>query len=67
MDGLYAVFQRNGYQWLRAIDPVTGLLGERTRLTYRYPERTQVFNGSVYYVYRPFESLQKRSIYRERL
>lgn len=64
---LYAVFERNGYQWLRTIDPVTGLLGERTRLTYRYPERTQVFNGSVYYVYRPFESLQKRSIYREKV
>ena len=66
-DGLYAVFQRNGHQWLRAIDPVTGLLGERTRLTYRYPERTQVFDGHVYYVYRPYESLQKRSIYRERI
>jgi len=64
---LYAVFQRNGYQWLRVIDPMTGLLGPRTRLTYRYPERTQVFNGSVYYVYRPFESLQKRSIYREKV
>lgn len=64
---LYAVFQRNGYQWLRVIDPVTGLLGERTRLTYRYPERTQVFDGHVYYVYRPFESLQKRSIYREKV
>lgn len=64
---LYAVFRRNGYQWLRAIDPVSGLLGQRTRLTYRYAERTQVFNGSVYYVYRPFESLQKRSIYREKI
>jgi hypothetical protein len=64
---LYAVFQRNGYQWLRVIDPVTGLLGQRTRLTYRYPERTQVFDGHVYYVYRPFESMQKRSIYREKV
>lgn len=64
---LYAVFQRNGYQWLREIDPVSGTMGGRTRLTYRYPERTQVFDGSVYYVYRPFESLQKRSIYREKL
>ena len=64
---LFAVFQRNGYQWLRAIDPVSGKLGERVRLTYRYPERTQVFDGHVYYVYRPFESLQKRSIYREKV
>lgn len=64
---LFAVFQRNGYQWLRSIDPVSGALGERMRLTYRYPERTQVFAGHIYYVYRPVESLQKRSIYRERL
>ncbi len=64
---LFAVFERNGYQWLRTIDPATGKLGERTRLSYRYPERTQVFDGHVYYVYRPFESLQKRSIYREKL
>lgn len=64
---LYAVFARNGQQWLRPIDPVTGRLGERKRITHRYPERLQVHGGAVYYVYRPVESLQKRSIYRERL
>lgn len=64
---LYAVFARNGQQWLRPIDPVTGTLGDRRRITYRYPERLQVHGGSAYYIHRPVESLQKRSIYRERL
>ena len=64
---LYAVFARNGQQWLRPIDPVTGTLGDRRRITYRYPERLQVHGGAAYYIHRPVESLQKRSIYRERL
>lgn len=64
---LFALFQHNGIQWVRPIDPVSGALGLRVRLTFRYPERTQVYGGHVYYVYRPVESLQKRTIYRERL
>lgn len=64
---LYAVFGRNGSLWLRPIDPVSGKLGNRVVVTYRYPERVQVFNDALYYVYRPYESLQKRSIYLERV
>lgn len=64
---LYAVFQRNGTCWLRAIDPVSGALAAKETVTYTYPERLQVHNGYLYYVYRPFESLQKKGIYRERL
>ncbi len=64
---LYAIFSRNGYQWLRSIDPVTGAMGDRRSIMYKYPERVQVHNDAIYYVYRPVESLQKRSIYRERI
>ncbi len=64
---LYAIFSRNGFQWIRCVDPITGVMGERRRITYKYPERVQVYSDAVYYVYRPQESLQKRSIYRERL
>ncbi|MBK9760278.1 MAG: hypothetical protein IPO90_10005 [Flavobacteriales bacterium] len=64
---LYAIFDRNGFFWLRPIDPVTGALGDRRRITYKYPERVQVYNDAVWYIYRPQESLQKRSIYREKL
>ena len=66
-EGLYALFRRNGKAWLRPIDPVSGTLGEAFRLTYPYPERVQVQGGKVYYIWRPYGSLQKRTIYRERL
>lgn len=66
-EGLYALFRRNGNVWLRPIDPVSGTLGEPFRLSYAYPERVQVRGGEVYYIWRPYGSLQKRTIYRERL
>ena len=62
---LYAVFARYARTWLCSVDPVTGKLGERSSITYPYPERLQVFGDAAYYVYRPYESLQKRTIYRE--
>lgn len=64
---LYAVYNRYGTTWLRAIDPVTGALGAPSRLTNEDPQRVQVHDGAVYYISRPFASLQKRTIYREPL
>lgn len=60
-------FQRNGHVWLRSVDPRTGALGPGHPLANTYPERVQVHGGSVYYIWRPYGSMQKRSIYRERL
>ncbi len=64
---VFAEFQRNGNTWLRRIDPVTGQLGTALRLSVPWPQRVQVHAGQVYYIWRPTGSLQKRSIYRERL
>lgn len=64
---IHALFQRNGRTWLRAIDPVSGRLGRPFHLTYRWPQRVQVHQDWVYYIWRPEGSLQKRTLYRERL
>ncbi|MFT3885861.1 MAG: hypothetical protein QM724_10655 [Flavobacteriales bacterium] len=64
---IYAASKRLGVVWLRAIDPVTGELGDRFRISSEYPERVQVHDGWVYYIHRPYGSLQKRTIYRERI
>lgn len=64
---LYAEYQRFGQGWLQRIDPHTGRTGAITRLTFKYPEKVQVHAGDVYYIHRPQGSLQKRTLYRERL
>lgn len=64
---VYAEFQRHGTTWLRSIDPVSGRLGDPYRLAVRYPGHVQVHAGMVYYIWRPYRSLQKRTLYRERM
>ncbi len=61
----FAVYERLGNAYLKQINLETGALGEAIQLTYRYPERINVYNGEVYYLYRPFESPQKKFLYRE--
>jgi hypothetical protein len=66
-DQVLVVFARNARTWIRTLDPTTGALGNSTPLTFPYPEELQVFDGWIYYVYRPYGSLQKRTLYRERI
>ncbi len=66
-DQVLVVFARNARTWIRTVDPSTGALGTSTPLTFPYPEELQVFDGWIYYVYRPYGSLQKRTLYRERI
>lgn len=61
----YAVYERLGKTYLKEINLETGETGEPLELTFRYPENINVYNGEVYYLYRPFESPQKKFLYRE--
>jgi hypothetical protein len=62
---VYAVFARGVKAWLRRVDTSTGVLGPVYAMTYRFPEDIQVNDGHIYYVYRPFGSTQRRTLYRE--
>jgi len=64
---VYALFRRGQVAVLRSVDSRTGALGPERALTYPHPEEVQVHEGFAYYVYRPFESTQKRTLYRERI
>lgn len=64
---VYAVFSRAGYTYLHEINLEDGSIKQSFRLYYKYIERIKILNGEVYYVYRPYESVQKKYIYRENL
>ncbi|MBP6574489.1 MAG: hypothetical protein KA230_08560 [Flavobacteriales bacterium] len=64
---VYALFEQDGRNWLCAIDPGTGELGPKRMLDGKWPEQVRVHGGHAYYTHRPFESVQKRTLYRERL
>lgn len=62
-----ALFRQGPRAWLRSVDPVTGAVGEPSMLTHPFPEEVQVHGGHAYYVYRPYGTAEKRTLYREPL
>ncbi|MGB0914933.1 MAG: hypothetical protein ACPGVI_02625 [Crocinitomicaceae bacterium] len=66
-DEVYALFEKEGFQLLRKINLKDGSLSESIKLNHRFTESIQVFNGFIYYVYRPFESYQKKYFWREKM
>lgn len=64
---VYAMFQKSGYTYLSEIDKNSGHIKKSFKLYFKYVDRIRIIDGRVYYVYRPFESIQKKYIYREKL
>lgn len=64
---VYALFQNTGNLYLRKVNTNNGSIESTFKLYYRYVENIKVHNGYVYYIYRPFESSQKKFIYREQI
>ncbi len=64
---IYSIHQRNDRIWLNEIAPNTGTVKSTSTLHHPFPEEIQVHDGYVWYVYRPFGSLQRRTLYRELL
>ena len=62
---VYAVFTRSGYTYLKQIDTETGEVIKTFKFSYKYANRIHIKNDFVYYVYRPYGSLQKKFLYRE--
>jgi hypothetical protein len=64
---IYAHFEKDGFSYLGLIDRQTGQISEKVQLHFKYVEKIRVHDNQVFYVYRPFESLQKKFLYREQL
>ncbi|TSJ47838.1 hypothetical protein [Fluviicola chungangensis] len=64
---IYMHYEIAGQAQLRHFDTNTGKLSPPVQLQFKYPENIQIKGNSVYYIYRPFESTQKKYLYRERL
>ena len=68
VDGqVYARFAQGPNTWLCKVDPATGSVGPPRVLDLPWPEDVQVHDGYAYYVYRPFGSSQRRTLYRQQL
>ena len=64
---VYARFAQGPRTWLCMVDTGTGSVGPPLVLDLPWPEDVQVHDGHAYYVYRAFGSMQRRTLYRQRL
>lgn len=64
---IYALCEKDGICSLRQVDLKSGNLGPDIVFEHRYIDKIAVSGGMAYYVYRPFESAQKKFLYRAKL
>ncbi len=64
---VYGMFMAKGSYYLRKIDLASGQLKGNFKLTHRYVENIQIRDGWVYYLYRPFGSIQNVYLYKEEI
>lgn len=64
---LYTIYDRAGYTYIKHINTSDGKVSNSQRLHFRYVDKMEIRNNKVYYVYRPFESVQKKFLYEEEL
>lgn len=62
---IYTMYDNAGYTDVYQIDLNNGKRMDKFTLFYRYVENVQVYNEELFYIYRPYESLQKKYIYKE--
>ena len=64
---VYALFDRAGYSYLGWVDTKTGEIKEQVKLAHRYVEKIIINGNFIYYIYREFESTDKKHLWRDRL
>ncbi len=64
---VYAVFEKDGITYLGDINLNNGQINAKHRIYHKYVEKIRINGGFAFYIYRPFESIQKRFLYKERL
>ena len=65
LDEIYSVNMKGGHLSLDRINTNNGIIENNHKLHYKYVDNIHIKNGYAYYVYRPYESIQKKYLYRE--
>ena len=65
LDEIYSINIKEGHLSLDRINTYNGIIENNYKLKYRYVENIHIKDGYAYYIYRPYESMQKKYLYRE--
>jgi hypothetical protein len=60
---VYAFFEKAGICSIQKINLQTGILGDKIQFEHKYVDKVAINGAKAYYIYRPFESAQKKFLY----
>tara|TARA_B100000809_G_C15136148_1_gene530676 strand:+ start:1562 stop:2869 length:1308 start_codon:yes stop_codon:yes gene_type:complete len=63
---IYGVFLKNGYYYLKQINPINGKIIAERKLSFQYVSKLKIKDGYIYYTYKPSRTLLKKYLYKER-
>lgn len=66
-DDIYIVYYKHSITNLKKFNPTNGKIEGTFELHFKYAENHKIKDGYVYYIYHPFESPQKKFLYREEI
>ncbi|MBI5218003.1 MAG: carboxypeptidase-like regulatory domain-containing protein [Bacteroidia bacterium] len=64
---VYTCFWKNGHYEMNEIDLITGNLNEPCKIHYSWIDKLQVFEGNVYFLYKPAQFNYKKCLYKQKL
>jgi hypothetical protein len=64
---IYTIYEQEGHFHVGLIDLKTGVVVQKVKLAFRYVEKVRVYDNQIYFVYRPFESTQKKFLYKQKI
>ncbi len=64
---VYAFFEKGGICSVQKVDLKTGELGRKIQFEHKYIDKLAVSGNRAYYIYRPYESAQKKYLYMTQL
>jgi len=62
---VYGVFLKNGFYYLKEINPSNGKVVAEKKLFYQYVSKLKIKDGYIYYIYKPSRTLLKKYLYKE--
>lgn len=63
---IYTLYEQEGHAYVGLVDLQTGKVTQKVKLAFRYVEKIRVYDNEIYFIYRPFESTQKKFLYKQK-
>jgi hypothetical protein len=64
---IYSFFEKDGICSLKKVNVKTGKLEDEFKFSHKYIDKIAVYDNVAYYIYRPYESAQKKYLYQVKL